>query len=313
MTKQGKIIQGQLYLSGMTNDDSPSNILYYNNGEISYGQKPTGGGSGPEGEDGSVQFKLGTSFSGSSLMYDESVGTFHWGEHLISVDSCGFMLSNLFEDYETNDTYYFFNLTTYWGSTVTQIGIKDDNTGFINTNIISGISGDQLIIEGSGIFAKCPLNFEGSGSEQYSDIYKYGGVLKTYSSSANRHLDLVSKKNITIVTFDSTEDIITGDGVIPVLIPLDMNNYRLNSVIIGTSTPSTSGTIDVQIRRVRSGSSVDLLSTKPTLGVGIYHSQNGVINSTYRIINTGDFIYVDVDAAGTNAKGLFATLTFAHY
>lgn len=46
MAKQGKILQGQLYLSGITNDDSPLNILYYNDGdgEISYGQKPTVGG-----------------------------------------------------------------------------------------------------------------------------------------------------------------------------------------------------------------------------------------------------------------------------
>jgi len=80
MAKQGKILQGQLYLSGITNDDSPLNILYYNDGEISYGQKPTVGGV-------TYQISGQTTFSGNEQIIDTYENTKDFAVYYYSLNN----------------------------------------------------------------------------------------------------------------------------------------------------------------------------------------------------------------------------------
>jgi hypothetical protein len=90
-----------------------------------------------------------------------------------------------------------------------------------------------------------------------------------------------------------------------------MNGLKLVDAIAGVHTLGTSNTLDVQIRRRRSSTDNDMLSTKITISAAEYYARDGVINATYQAIATGDRIFIDVDAIhGTPAKGLYVTLVF---
>jgi len=91
-----------------------------------------------------------------------------------------------------------------------------------------------------------------------------------------------------------------------------MNGKDLTVALAAVHTKGITGTTDVQLRRRRAGSDVDMLSTKITIG-DEWFAADGVINEANDDVNTGDMIYVDVDAvhSGTAPKGLSATLTFS--
>jgi hypothetical protein len=91
-----------------------------------------------------------------------------------------------------------------------------------------------------------------------------------------------------------------------------MNAMDLTAAIASVHTQGVTGTTDVQLRRRRAGSDVDMLSTKITIGAE-YFAADGVIDTANDDINTGDQIYVDVDAihSGTAPLGLSVTLSFS--
>lgn len=137
---------------------------------------------------------------------------------------------------------------------------------------------------------------------------------KTLSGDATMNKDGVVKvvRSAGIVPFGSDETVTTGDGKIGFAVPAILNGFNLTAAIASVGTPgSTSGTTDIQIRRVRSGTPADMLSTKITLSTSEYFAADGVINTSNDDVNTGDLIYVDVDAVnGTPPSGLSITLTF---
>lgn len=66
-------LTSQLYLSGITNDSSPTDVLYYNSTtkQVTFGTKPSGGSGTPGGLNTYVQYNSGGTFSGSSnLTFD---------------------------------------------------------------------------------------------------------------------------------------------------------------------------------------------------------------------------------------------------
>ncbi len=108
--------------------------------------------------------------------------------------------------------------------------------------------------------------------------------------------------------------ITTGDGKAYVRIPIDVSGMNLVEVGMSLTTASSSGIPTVQLRRVRAGAPVDMLSTKVTVDVSETDSSTAaasyVINASNDDVLTGDHIFVDIDVAGTGAKGLAVTLTF---
>lgn len=105
----------------------------------------------------------------------------------------------------------------------------------------------------------------------------------------------------------------TGDGQFIFVIPEDLNGTNLVSAEAFVTTVSSSGTPTVQIRNVTD--SVDMLSTRITIDVSEFTSYTAstrsVIDTTKDDVVTGDRIAVDVDVAGTAAKGLGVILRFA--
>lgn len=108
--------------------------------------------------------------------------------------------------------------------------------------------------------------------------------------------------------YSPTGSVITGDGQAMIRIGSGLNGYNLTSVGMGLVTAASSGIVTVQIRRRRSGVDVDMLSTRLTIDATENDTNTAsvaaVIDPTYRDLATGDFLFLDVDVAGTGAIGL---------
>lgn len=123
------------------------------------------------------------------------------------------------------------------------------------------------------------------------------------------------KRIITIEVFGPTTDCATGDSKKVFRIPVELNGYNLVAVAACVVTAGTTGTMDVQIHRLRSGTPVDMLSTKITIDSTELDTATAataaVINTSNDDVATADQIHVDVDAVHTTAaKGLLVQLTF---
>lgn len=117
-----------------------------------------------------------------------------------------------------------------------------------------------------------------------------------------------------LVSDPSGDAITTGDGKAYFRAHSALDGMNVVAVAACVSTVSSSGAITVQVRRVRAGSPVDMLSTAITIDASETDSSTAataaVINTSNDDVATADQIYIDIDAAGTGAKGLFVSLTF---
>lgn len=124
-----------------------------------------------------------------------------------------------------------------------------------------------------------------------------------------KSLDTQGYRAVGVTHTPSDVSVITGDGKAGITIPHFLNGYNIIDVIATVHTQGVTNTTDVQIRRRRSGSDVDVLSTKITIGAE-YYARDGVINASNDDVATGDLIFVDVDAIHTTApKGLAITIS----
>lgn len=106
----------------------------------------------------------------------------------------------------------------------------------------------------------------------------------------------------------------TGTSKAVVRIPSELGGLVLTDAGAGVSSPSTAGTVSIQIRRVRGGIAVNMLTTEITIDQDEYDSVTaaaaGSINPVNRAVQAGDHLHFDVTAAGNNARGLVISFTF---
>lgn len=118
-----------------------------------------------------------------------------------------------------------------------------------------------------------------------------------------------------LVTDPNGSAITTGDGQAFLTVPAAWNGKTVASVDASVTTVSSSGAVTVQLARVRAGTPADVLSTAVTIDATESASYTAAVPSVVDTANddlaTGDFLRVDVDGAGTGAKGLIVTLTLA--
>jgi hypothetical protein len=124
------------------------------------------------------------------------------------------------------------------------------------------------------------------------------------------------KQTCEIQVVAAGTDTATGDSKFFFRVPAELNGMNLVGVAACVATAGTTGTTDIQIHRVRSAASVDMLSTKMTIDSGEVDTSTAatpaVINTSNDDVATGDQIHVDVDAVSTTAaKGLGAELQFS--
>lgn len=105
----------------------------------------------------------------------------------------------------------------------------------------------------------------------------------------------------------------TGDGKAFFQVMSLMNGMNLVGGAAGVAVAGVTGQMDIQIRRVRSGVSADMLTGKIIIATGdVIQSGPPTINGSNDDIVTGDRIFVDVDTIHTTpAQGLVVTLLFA--
>jgi hypothetical protein len=120
--------------------------------------------------------------------------------------------------------------------------------------------------------------------------------------------------NVGILVSDPNGDAITtGDDKAVFRVPATLNAWDLTAVAASVTTVSSSGLPTVQIRNATSG--MDMLSVALTIDANESDSSTAataaVINASEDDVATGDSIRIDIDVAGTGAKGLFVSLTFA--
>lgn len=122
-----------------------------------------------------------------------------------------------------------------------------------------------------------------------------------------------TRKTIQVLVTDPNGDALTtGDGKAIIRIPSDLTGFNLVQVAAAVTTVSSSGSVTVMVRNVTDAQ--DMLSTAITIEVSEKDSVDAttqpVINTTYDDVATADQIAIDIDGAGTGAKGLIVSLTF---
>lgn len=115
-----------------------------------------------------------------------------------------------------------------------------------------------------------------------------------------------------IKVFSDLQIVLTGDGRYIFPIDLDLDGAVLTTVEMFVSTVSSSGIVQVQLRNITQ--SVDMLSTRIQIDANEYHSATAatayVISAANADVAHQDRIAIDVDAAGTNARGLTMSILF---
>jgi hypothetical protein len=138
-----------------------------------------------------------------------------------------------------------------------------------------------------------------------------------YESDGTQWIQVSGGSASTVARFEikvisDTSDFRTGDGQFLFAIPIDINGFSLSSVA-GFVTTVGSSLTTVQIRNATTAN--DMLSTAITIDVSETTSYTAatppVINPTFAIVSTADLIAVDIDGAGTGAKGLGVILGFS--
>jgi hypothetical protein len=122
--------------------------------------------------------------------------------------------------------------------------------------------------------------------------------------------DEATTERLSIYCVDGATDVDTaGDGNGYILIP---NGVTGNIIEVGASfvtagTGDNTGTTDIQIARIRSGSSVDVLSTKLTIDATETNSSTAataaVINTANDDVQEWDMLRIDIDAVSSVTTG----------
>ena len=110
--------------------------------------------------------------------------------------------------------------------------------------------------------------------------------------------DVTGLKNIGVSHTNSDTAVDVADGLVGVAVPIELNGYTISDVCAAVYEKGVTGATDVQVRRRRAGASVDVLSTKVTLGDEFF-ARDGTVDAANDDLATGDLIFVDVDAVHT--------------
>lgn len=117
---------------------------------------------------------------------------------------------------------------------------------------------------------------------------------------------------LQVIVLSPADTLGTGDSQGYFLVTDDMDGMSLAACAAGVVTASSSGTPTIQLRNLITGN--DMLSTKITIDANERTSYTAatppVISAANAQVSTGDFVMIDVDVAGTGAKGLAVGVAF---
>lgn len=164
------------------------------------------------------------------------------------------------------------------------------------------------------VVSTVPVNDPRNAYEQMA-IYSSGSTVGLYVYDPTNGWQLVAdtQRIFEIKVLDDLTTLSTGDGKMIFCIPEAFDGLNLISAEAFVSTVSSSGTPTIQIRNVTQ--TADMLSTRITIDASDFTSYDAttpsVVDTANDDVATGDLIAVDIDVAGTGAKGLGVILVFA--
>jgi len=147
-----------------------------------------------------------------------------------------------------------------------------------------------------------------------TDTSSFDNILSIADTNVQLALDtLDDHTHSEVVNFnvhDSDVDVAVADGKVAWNVPALYNGWVITAAVASVYAKGVTSTTDIQIRRFRAGVSADVLSTKITIG-DEYFAADGVIDTDYDDLATGDMFFIDVDQvhSGTAPKGLFVNFT----
>lgn len=112
------------------------------------------------------------------------------------------------------------------------------------------------------------------------------------------------------VVFESDVACSVGDGKAGAPAPAWAVGLNITDLQVSVATPGTGSTMEIQLRRVRAGTPVDVLTTPVSVAAGEYTAANETVDLDNDDIEAGDMFYLDRDAVhDTPAFGLSAICT----
>jgi len=193
-----------------------------------------------------------------------------------------------------------------------------DGTGVTNVKSLSlGTAGELTVTESSD-----NITFANTVNDKTLtfSVKDDGGNAKTASFTAVTHDNNIQLKGVEevfiIAASDETSDLTTGNGKATFAAPFD---FEITGAKASVTTTPAGAAIEVQIQRIRSGTPVDLLTTKIHIeaneetsrtatgnDVGVFDASNNY----HKDINIDDIISIDIDAVGSSraGKGLKITI-----
>ena len=119
-------------------------------------------------------------------------------------------------------------------------------------------------------------------------------------------------RGIQVKVIDDVTTLTTGDAKVILCVPAFLNGMNLIDADAYVTTAASAAAPTIQIRNVTQAA--DMLSTRITIDVAEFTSYTAatspVIDTANDDVATGDLLAVDVDVAGTGAKGLGVILQF---
>lgn len=122
-------------------------------------------------------------------------------------------------------------------------------------------------------------------------------------------------QTVTLLVSDPNGDALTtGDGKAYFRVPSTLDGFELIEVAAAVTTASSSGSVSVQIHNVTQ--TADMLSTPLTIDASETDSSTAaapaVVDDAESLVSTADMLRIDVDGAGTGAKGLIVEMQFGY-
>lgn len=184
------------------------------------------------------------------------------------------------------------------------------NSGYLLGRTTAAVGAIELISAGDGLtLAAGDLSVDAASS---SDV-NTGTSTTTFITPDSLAASDLGVALVTLLVSDPAGSAITtGDGKAYYRISSALNGMNLVSVAAALTTVSSSGIPTVQIANVTD--SVDMLSTKLTIDANETDSSTAataaVIDTAHDDVATADMLRIDIDVAGTGAKGLIVQMQF---
>lgn len=188
------------------------------------------------------------------------------------------------------------------------------------TNITGGVKGQLLILHNGTQSTDCRITLEHNSSlrtaagtdtvlwEQQIIMFVWDDI-----NSVFREISPTSGlfRSVSISCFGADTSVATGNAAGFYVVGEDLNGWRLVSVIAAVAViGGTSGQTEVHVRRLRSGSSYDVLDPPITIDYDELTATDGVLKNDNIRLEVGDILFIDVDAlpSGGTPKGLVVNI-----